>query len=131
MIDAASGWHDQGGGDFCSRHVYFRKLKFRGDSRIGAITECGGYGLDLRGRGGSFSYRKAKDMTGLETLLKKLYSVELFPLRSKGLSCCIYTQLADVEQERNGLLSADRETVKADVELMRSLNRAWLEGDPQ
>ena len=127
LIDAASGWHDQGAGDFCSRHIYFRKLRFSGDSRIGAITECGGYGLNLSGKGGAFSYRKAKDKTGLGKLLRQLYRTELLPLKSRGLCCCIYTQLADVEQERNGLLTADRETVKTDIEQMRELNRAWLE----
>ncbi len=132
LIDAASGWHDQGGGDFCSRHIYFQKLKFSPEnSRIGAITECGGYGLDLSGKGGSFSYRKAKDKAGLEKLLTKLYRGELLPLKSQGLDCCIYTQLSDVEQERNGLLTADRETVKIDTAQMRKLNQAWLEDSPQ
>ena len=132
LIDSASGWHDQGCGDFCSRHVYFRKLKFRGDDRIGAITECGGYGLELnKGKGGSFSYRKAKDQADLEKQLTRLYRDELLPLKQKGLICCIYTQLTDVEQECNGLLTADRETIKTDVERMRRLNLAWLEDEPQ
>ena len=108
------------------------KLKFSPEnSRIGAITECGGYGLDLSGKGGSFSYRKAKDKAGLEKLLTKLYRSELLPLKSQGLDCCIYTQLSDVEQERNGLLTADRETVKIDTAQMRKLNQAWLEDSPQ
>ena len=132
LIDSASGWHDQGCGDFCSRHVYFRKLKFRGDDRIGAITECGGYGLELnKGKGGSFSYRKAKDQTDLEKQLTRLYRDELLPLKQEGLICCIYTQLTDVEQECNGLLTADRETIKIDAERMRRLNLAWLEDEPQ
>ena len=128
LIDSASGWHDQKCGDFCSRHIYFKKLTFKGDDRIGAITECGGYGLDLSGKKkGSFSYRRAKDKAGLEMLLRQLYRRELLPLKKQGLSCCIYTQLSDVEQERNGLLTADRETVKVDAERMRKLNLAWLE----
>ena len=132
LIDSASGWHDQGCGDFCSRHVYFRKLKFRGDDRIGAITECGGYGLELnKGKGGSFSYRKAKDQADLEKQLTRLYRDELLPLKQEGLICCIYTQLTDVEQECNGLLTADRETIKIDAERMRRLNLAWLEDEPQ
>ncbi|MCK7487737.1 MAG: hypothetical protein MZU97_21235 [Bacillus subtilis] len=28
LIDHASGWHDQGGGDFYSRHIYFQKIRF-------------------------------------------------------------------------------------------------------
>ena len=67
----------------------------------------------------------------MEKLLTDLYRRELLPLKSKGLDCCIYTQLSDVAQERNGLLTEDRETVKIDVERMRKLNQAWLEDSPQ
>ena len=42
MIARASGWHDQGGGDFKSRHVYFRPVRLRRDkNRILALTEFG------------------------------------------------------------------------------------------
>lgn len=67
----------------------------------------------------------------MEKLLTKLYRSELLPLKSQGLNGCIYTQLSDVEQERNGLLTADRETVKIDAAQMRKLNQAWLEDSPQ
>ncbi len=132
LIDSASGWHDQGCGDFCSRHRYLRKLKYKGDGRIGAITECGGFGLDLSGKKGkSFSYRRAKDKAGLDMLLRQLFANELLPLKNKGLRCCIYTQLSDVERECNGILTADRETLKVDAEWMRKLNQAWLEDNGQ
>ena len=29
LIDHASGWHDQKGGDFKSPHVYFKKVKLK------------------------------------------------------------------------------------------------------
>ena len=125
-VDSASGWHDQGCGDFCSRHIYFKKLKLRADSRIPAITECGGYGLDLEDSPGAFSYKKVKTGEELDQLLDKLYRKELMPLKSQGLCCCIYTQLTDVEQERNGLLTADRNRLKVDAEHLRELNAAWL-----
>ena len=129
LVDSASGWHDQGCGDFCSRHIYFRRLKLRADGRISAITECGGYGLDLDGSGdGTFSYRKAKSPGELEGLMEKLYRDQLMPLKGQGLSCCVYTQLTDVEQERNGLLTAARDP-KVDVQRIRELNEAWLRED--
>lgn len=30
-IDHASGWHDQGGGDLKSRHVYYRPVRLKND----------------------------------------------------------------------------------------------------
>lgn len=33
LIDQASGWFDQGGGDFCSLHNYFFKLKIHPERR--------------------------------------------------------------------------------------------------
>lgn len=29
LIDHVSGWHDQGGGDFISRHIYYKKYRLR------------------------------------------------------------------------------------------------------
>ncbi len=44
LVDAASGWFDQGGGDFQSKHIYVKKLKQpKPDGRSFAITEFGGY----------------------------------------------------------------------------------------
>ena len=125
-VDSASGWHDQGCGDFCSRHIYFRRLKLEADARIPAITECGGYGLDLDGKKkGMFSYRTARSAAELDRLLAELYKKQLMPLKSAGLCCCIYTQLSDVEQECNGLLTADRVRLKVDAQQLRELNEAW------
>ncbi len=129
-VDSASGWHDQGCGDFCSRHIYYRKLKIGEDSRVPAITECGGYGYAPGGGkgGGMFSYRRAKTMTDLEEMLDDLYLSQLMPLKSRGLGIFIYTQLADVAQERNGLLTADRTRLKVDAERMKQRNEDWLKG---
>jgi beta-galactosidase/beta-glucuronidase len=125
-VDSASGWHDQGCGEFCSRHIYFKKLKMGTDSRISAITECGGYGLDLGNSPSAFSYKKVKTPEELDKLLDRLYKNELMPLKSRDLCCCIYTQLTDVEQECNGLLTADRNRLKVDAQHLRDLNAAWL-----
>jgi hypothetical protein len=50
---------------------------------------------------------------------------QLAPLKQQGLRCCIYTQLTDVEEERNGLLTWDRRQLKADADRLRELNTAW------
>ena len=43
LIDQASGWFDQGGGDFRSIHNYFFKLRFWREERVQALTEFGGF----------------------------------------------------------------------------------------
>ena len=48
-------------------------------------------------------------------LPKAVISRQLFPLISKGLSGAVYTQLSDVEEEVNGLVTYDRRIVKLPV----------------
>ena len=45
------------------------------------------------------------------------------PAARKGLSATVYTQLSDVEEEINGLLTYDREVLKMDGEMLRERNR--------
>ena len=48
LVDHASGWFDQGGGDFQSKHVYFKELKRPArDERAFVISELGGYGFKI------------------------------------------------------------------------------------
>ena len=51
----------------------------------------------------------------------ELYGEELLPLVKKGLCGAVYTQLSDVEDETNGLLSFDREVRKLKPEELRDL----------
>ena len=52
---------------------------------------------------------------------------ELIPNILKGLSASVYTQVSDIEDELNGLLTFDRRRLKASVERIRSMNRALAE----
>lgn len=124
LIDHASGWHDQGGGDFKSAHIYFRRLTIRPDHRVGLISEFGGYALNIPGHtqeGRKFGYRLIKDKGALSKALARLYRLELFPLLQKGVSAAVYTQLCDVEGEINGLLTYDRKALKVVSEDMLQL----------
>ncbi len=47
---------------------------------------------------------------------------EILPaIKKSGLSAAVYTQLSDVEDETNGLMTYDRRVIKADEALMRSI----------
>ena len=114
-IDHASGWHDQGIGDFRSLHVYFRPYRFRKD-KIGRpviLSEFGGYGMELGAtEKKAFTYKKYYTKEDLTEAIVRLYETQIIPAKEKGLAASIYTQVSDVEQEVNGLLSYDRKTVK-------------------
>ena len=60
----------------------------------------------------AFTYRNYHTKTDLTEAIVKLYETQIIPAKRKGLAASIYTQVSDVEQEVNGLLSYDRKTVK-------------------
>ena len=129
-IDHASGWHDQGGGDFKSLHIYFRPVTLprKGvNGRVIALTEFGGYSVGVEGhvfnKSKSFGYKKFKDLGSFDNAYHELFNKEILPLIPEGLSATVYTQLTDVEDEINGLITYDRKVIKVDMERMRELNK--------
>ncbi len=126
LIDATSGWYDKGSGDFSSHHVYFRKVRIRNDGRrILALSEFGGYSCREKGHcfsKKSFGYRFFKNDERLSEAIEKLYLREIEPLvREEGLSVLVYTELSDVEEEVNGLVTFDREKAKVDPSKMKAI----------
>ena len=128
-IDHASGWHDQGIGDFRSLHVYFHPYRFRKDrkGRPVILSEFGVYGMELGKTGKkAFTYRKYRTKADLTEAIVKLYEKQIMPAKGKGLAASIYTQVSDVEQEVNGLLSYDRKTVKVEEEKITEMSERLL-----
>ena len=127
-IDSTSGWFDQGCGDFSSHHVYFKKVKLEPADRILALTEFGGYSYRVKGHlfinKRNFGYGKVKNGAALSAKIKDLYQQQILPQLDKGLSVAIYTQLSDVENETNGLLTYDRAVLKVDEKTMQEINEA-------
>lgn len=128
-IDSVSGWYDQGpnSSDLKSLHLYYQKLKVpKNESRVIVLSEFGGYSLKTEGHVFDdkklFGYKILPDKKSLETEYRKLFETELIPLIEKGLSASIYTQVSDVEEEINGLVTYDRKVVKFDIEFLRELN---------
>ena len=48
--------------------------------------------------------------------LQRLYLDEVIPLIKEGCDALVYTQVSDVEDETNGLITYDREIIKVDEE---------------
>ncbi|MCD8075369.1 MAG: glycoside hydrolase family 2 [Lachnospiraceae bacterium] len=114
LIDHASGWFDQGGGDIKSVHNYFRPLKVKNDRRPFVISEYGGYTYSVPGHVYSdvpYGYRSYSTKEEFTEALKKLQK-NIRELSSRGLSGAVYTQLSDIEEETNGLYTWDRKVCK-------------------
>lgn len=126
-LDHASGWHDQGGGDLRSWHVYFRRVRAprRPDGRVFALTEYGGYSWTVPGAQWGervFGYRRYRDGEALARAVENLHDRQLVPAVRRGLAATVYTQLSDVEDEVNGLVTYDRRTVKIPAARVRAMN---------
>lgn len=126
-IDHASGWHDQKIGDIRSLHVYFRKYRFKSDKlgRAVVLSEFGGYNCRVNGHcfnENDYGYKRFDTTETLLEAYKKLYENEILPAKKQGLCAAVYTQLTDVEDELNGLITYDRKVIKMDVEKVKEIN---------
>jgi beta-galactosidase/beta-glucuronidase len=128
-IDHASGWFDQGSGDFRSIHTYFKALNPEkpNQNRGVILSEFGGYALNIPEHiwnpDSAFGYRKYQTSAELTTAYIDLLENQLRPWIDLGLSGAVYTQTTDVEIEINGYLTYDREVVKMDSEKITNIHR--------
>ena len=132
LIDSASGWFDQGAGDFRSLHEYFLPLRVRPDKkdhRIFILSEFGGYSYIEKGHCEAeklYGYKKFTDKLKMDESVNRLYEKLILKNIPKGLSGCIYTQVSDIEDECNGIFTADRKMIKIDSRKMRRMNERLL-----
>ena len=128
FIDSTSGWFRQKKSDVDSRHVYFRKVNLKAGEKPLVLSEFGG--KTYRAEGHVFNPDKSYGYGGCETLealndaLAKHYTEEIIPNAKKGLSAAIYTQVSDVEDEINGLVTYDRKVEKVDPAKMLPIAEA-------
>ena len=116
-IDAASGWFDQGSGDFNSIHNYFRKpgVPYDKYERACFLSECGGFTYYMKDHSSStkaYGYTTYKSRKKMNEDYGEFIHFEILPLEKKGLCGFVYTQVSDVEDEVNGILTYDRRVVK-------------------
>jgi beta-galactosidase/beta-glucuronidase len=127
IVDHASGWFDQNGGDINSLHIYFKKIKFNQDKRPTLVTEFGGYSYKVKDHvynlTKEYGYKKFNDEASFATSYIQLYKDQIIPNIDKGLAGCIYTQVSDVEDETNGILTYDRKVNKLEAYDIDKLNK--------
>lgn len=125
VVDTTSGWHDMGASDVISKHIYFTPIKVKAGDRPYVLSEFGGFSMKIPNHTFNdkmFGYKIYKSKVSLTNAYEKLYNNVIIPQIKKGLSATVYTQVTDVEDELNGLMTYDREIVKIDIEKLKKIN---------
>ena len=116
FVASTSGWFKGGESDVFSEHCYFKPFKFKKSEQPFVLTEFGGFTFSPENHifniNNEYGYKKFKTCEDLVSSFNELYEKEIIPSIEKGLCAAIYTQLSDVEDETNGILSYDRKILK-------------------
>lgn len=125
IVDSASGWHDRGVTDVISKHIYFTPIIVKQGKKPWLLTEFGGLSTRIKGHtfnNKMFGYKIYNSTQSLTKAYSKLYNKTIIPQIKKGLSATVYTQVTDVEDELNGLLTYDRKVLKINKDVLRNIN---------
>ncbi|MBQ9067951.1 MAG: glycoside hydrolase family 2 [Eggerthellaceae bacterium] len=118
-VCVASGWYDQGVGDIRGVHNYFRDLavwKVGLRRRAFVVTEFGGFAHRVAGhsaRDDAYGYEVFDTIEEWKLRTSALLS-EVDSLEPHGLAGFVLTQVSDIEEEVNGILTYDRKVNKWD-----------------
>ncbi len=124
FIDSTSGWFRRSQTDVDSRHIYFGTWKLKATDKPLVLSEFGGYTYLELGHvfcNKVYGYRTCPSREALQKDLLKLYETRIMPAIGQGLCAAIYTQVSDIEDEINGLVTYDRKITKVDAEPMQRL----------
>ena len=124
-VDSTSGWHDRGVTDVISKHIYFTPIVVKQGGRPYLLSEFGGLSIRVKGHtfnNKMFGYKIYKSKEGLTKAYSRLFNKTIIPQIKDGLSATVYTQVTDVEDELNGLMTYDRKVLKIDKEVLQEIN---------
>lgn len=126
IYDSTSGWFKERLSDVESEHIYFKKVKIKPSSRPVILSEFGGYSCKIEGHSfnldKTYGYGSFKTPNEFEDALIELYEKQIIPAMDSGLCGCILTQISDIEDETNGLITYDRMRLKVNKERLRELH---------
>ena len=138
FVHAVTGWTDVEMGDFLDVHSYPSPGAATNpvNERIASCGEFGGINLFIEGHmwaGSDVNYTTVED-ADTYTNLYDHYTDRLQELQAeKGLWMSVYTQITDVEQECNGIMTYDRKVLKVSpaqqagmrAKIMRTVNSRY------
>ncbi len=128
VFDATSGWFFEKESDVDSHHVYFKPVKLKKGMRPLVLSEFGGYSHKVEGHSfnltKNYGYKYFETADELDAAIKDLYLNQVVPAIREGLCAAVLTQLSDVEDETNGLITYDRRVIKVNLDTMLSIKKA-------
>ena len=126
FADSTSGWFAQELSDVESLHIYFGRLRTGRQDRPQFLSEFGGWCFKIPEHSynleKTYGYKKIEDRGAFASGLRALYLEQILPLISRGLCAAVYTQVSDVEDETNGLLTFDRKVAKITPDEFRDVS---------
>lgn len=125
VIDSTSGWHDNGYTDVTSKHIYFTPIKVKTGDKPYVLSEFGGYSQRIKGHtfnNKMFGYKIYNSKQALTKAYLKCFNKTIIPQLKTGLCASVYTQVTDVEDELNGIMTYDREVMKLDINILKEIN---------
>ena len=132
FVGSTSGWFKGADSDVKSHHLYYTWVtKWEGikaSDKPLVLTEFGGYAHPVEDHmfnpGKVYGYKICQSREEFRQELARLYRERIVPLAEHGLCAAIYTEVSDVEDEINGLLTYDRKVCKIDPETMLPIAEA-------
>ena len=127
IFDTTSGWFFENLTDVESHHVYFKPVKLKAvKGKPLVLSEFGGYSYVVKNHAfnlaKNYGYKTFKTQKEFQEGLLALYNTQIIPaVKEQGLNGAVLTQVSDVEDETNGLLTYDRRVLKVDKAVMRQL----------
>ena len=127
IYDTTSGWFEEKLSDVESLHVYFKPFKLKkAYKRPVILSEFGGYSYKINSHsfnlGKTYGYKLFSNKEDFELAIETLYRNEIIPAIGYGLCGTVLTQLSDVEDETNGLMTYDRQILKIDEKKMYDIS---------
>jgi len=126
IFDTTSGWFTVSRSDVQSEHIYFRKVNLTSKKLPLVLSEFGGYSCKIEGHSfnldQNYGYSTYTTPKAFEDALEKLYLDEIVPcIKDGGLNATVLTQVSDVEDETNGLVTYDRQVCKVESDRMQKM----------
>ncbi|MBN2164373.1 MAG: hypothetical protein JXR25_14555 [Pontiellaceae bacterium] len=123
-VNQASGYDWYGVGDIADSHTYPAPRAIPGEP--GQAIVSGEYGATkFKVDGHTWSSKHVLEVETEQEYLDryKLYALTLSQLKEQsGLCGAVYTQITDVENELNGIVTYDRKAFKTDPDILREIN---------
>ena len=105
-------------------------IKHKGDKPL-VLSEFGGYSCKIPEHSFNLSktygYKYFDNTKDFTKALDSLYRNEIIPMIEKGLCAAVLTQLSDIEDETNGLVTYDRRVLKTDIKVMQNMSKALFD----